>query len=79
MPTRKEISKFLNKICLELGICSPFYNLEHFLFREHYEVDKFVREIFLAEGLDPDLELKLFRQTKKMFTERFGSEIYPNK
>jgi hypothetical protein len=71
----QEIHKFLNRICKIYGICDPLYDLDYFVFWEHYKVDDFVREIFLSEGLDPDLHLKLSRQVKKMFTDQFGAEI----
>ncbi len=76
MNIKKEISIFLNELCVNLGICDPLYNLEYFISKEQYEVNNFIREIFLSEGLDPDIHLKLFRQAKRMFTDRFGSEIY---
>jgi hypothetical protein len=72
----KEIKIFLNEICLDLGICDPMYELEKFTNREHYKVKEFVREIFIAEGLDPNLELSLFRQVCRRFTNRFGSDLH---
>ena len=76
MNTKKEISIFLNELCLELGICDPLHNLEYFTSKKHYKVEDFVKEIFLHEGLNPELELRLFRQAKKMFINKFDSEIY---
>ena len=76
MNIEKEISIFLNELCVNFGIYDPLYNLEYFVSKEYYEVNDFVREIFLAEELAPDLQLKLFRQVKRMFTARFGSEIH---
>jgi hypothetical protein len=73
MNTKQEIIIFLNELCADLGICDPLYNLEYFISKEYYEVHDFVSEIFLSEGLNPDLELKFFRQTKRRFIDRFGS------
>ena len=76
MNIETEMSIFLNKLCWDFGICDPLYNLEQFVSKEYYEVNDFVREIFLAEELDPDLQIELFRQVKRRFTEQFGSEIH---
>ena len=80
MDVRQEISAFINQLCWEFGICNPLNNIEYFLDREYYEADRFVREIFLAEEMNPDLHLSLFRQAKRKFINKFGcSEIYnPN-
>ncbi len=72
----EEIKIFLNEICLDLGICDPLYELENFTTKEHYKVQEFVKEIFIAEGLDPDIELRLFRQVCRRFTNKFGSEFH---
>ena len=75
MNVKEEVRIFLNKICIELGICEPFHNLENFA-EESCNINEFVREIFMAEGLDSDLELKLFRQVKRMATNHFSSEFF---
>jgi hypothetical protein len=72
----EEIRIFINQICKDFGICDPLYELEKFASKEHYEVNEFLREIFMAEGLDPDLNLVLFRQLHRKFTDQFGSELY---
>jgi hypothetical protein len=69
----EEIRVFMNQICTEFGICDPLYELEKFSNKENYQVDDFLKEIFLAEGLDLDLNSTLFRQVRRKFTNRFGS------
>jgi hypothetical protein len=77
MDVRQEISVFMSQLCREFGICDPLYNLEYFLAQEYYEADSFVKELFLAEGMNRDLHANLFRRAKRKFIERFGcSEIY---
>jgi hypothetical protein len=71
----KEVETFLNEICLDLGICDPLYEAEKFTTREYYNAQEFVKEIFIAEGLDPDIELSLFRRVYRRFTDKFGSEF----
>jgi hypothetical protein len=71
----KEIRSFLDEICVDLGFCLPLQDIEKLVARKNYEVDEFVRELFLAEDMNPDLELNLFRQVKRRFTDRFGSGI----
>jgi hypothetical protein len=71
----EEIRVFMNQICTEFGICDPLYELEKFSSKDNYQVDDFLKEIFLAEGLDPDLNSTLFRQVRRKFTNRFGSSF----
>lgn len=75
MNLEKEIRKYLDEICVELGFCLPPHEIENLASRDYYEADKFVRDIFLAEEMNPDLELNLFRKVKKRFTDRFGGEV----
>jgi hypothetical protein len=72
----EEIRVFMNQICTEFGICDPLYEVEKFTTRESYKADDFLKEIFMAEGLDPDLNLALFRQVRKKFTNQFGATFY---
>lgn len=44
---------FMNQICIEFGICNPLYELNKFASKEVYEVNEFLSEIFITEGLDP--------------------------
>lgn len=71
----KEIRKFLDDICVELGFCLPLEEIEKLASREFYEADQFVRDIFIIEGLSPDLELHLFREVKRKFTDQHGSRL----
>ena len=77
MNNEAEIRAFMEQLCRKFGICDPLYDLEYFLHREYYEVDDLIREIFLAEGMNPELHLGLFRRVKREFIDRFGcSELY---
>ena len=75
MTIKRDMEIFLDKLCLELGICLPPSEKEKLVSRNAFFVDDFVREIFIIEGLDLDLHLKLFRQAKKRFTDKFGSQV----
>jgi hypothetical protein len=75
MKLEKEIRIFLDEICVELGFCLPPKDIENLVDRKYYEADQFVREIFTVEGMNPERELRLFRQVKKRFTDRFGYEV----
>jgi hypothetical protein len=66
MNVEEEIRIFLSKLCKDLGICDPLYNLDAFLSKDCHEVNEFARQVFIVEGLDPDQDLKLFRQVKKV-------------
>jgi hypothetical protein len=70
-----ELKRFLDEICVDMGFCLPQKEIESLVSRKHYVADDFVREIFDIEGLNPDLELTLFRQVKKRFTDRYGNEL----
>jgi hypothetical protein len=71
----EEIRVFMNQICTEFGICDPLYELEKFSSKDNYQVDDFLKEIFLAEGLDPELNSMLFRQVRRKFINQFGSSF----
>jgi len=75
MNLEAEIKSFLDEICLDMGFCLSPKDIEFMLSRKQYIADDFIREIFDIEGLSPDLELKLFRQVKKRFTDRYGNEL----
>jgi len=75
MSIEKEIRKFLDEICVELGFCLPPQQIEDLASIDVYEVDEFIRAVFIAEGIDPSMNLHLFRQLKKRFTDRFGSKF----
>ena len=64
-----------NEICVDMGICLPSKGIELLISRKQYIADNFAREIFAMEGLSPDLELKLFRQVKRRFTDKYGNEL----
>ncbi|HHH44846.1 MAG TPA: hypothetical protein ENK49_11975 [Gammaproteobacteria bacterium] len=74
MSLEAEIRGFLDKICVEIGFCLPPKDIEMLASRKQYIADDFIREIFEIEGLNPDMELKLFRQAKKIFTDIYGNE-----
>ncbi len=74
MKVENEIRKYLDEICVELGFCLPPKDIEKLVSKEYYMADKFVREVFTIEGINPDIELQLFRQVKKKFIDRFGSD-----
>lgn len=67
-----EIKKYLDFICVQFGFCLPPGKIDGLLYRDHYVADDFVREILVIEGMDPNLELKHFRELKKEFVDRFG-------
>ncbi|MEO9884489.1 MAG: hypothetical protein ABJR05_10275 [Balneola sp.] len=43
---------------------------------ENWNANDFVQAIFELEELDQEYNLKLFRQIKNKFTDRFGNELY---
>ena len=73
MNTKKDVIDFTNKLCLQFGICDPMYELDRFASREHYQANEFIKEFFIYEGMDADIEIALFRQAKNLFIEHFGS------
>lgn len=75
MNLKIEMRKYLNDICVDLGFCLPPKEIDELISRNEYEVNQFVKEIFAIENMDPNFELQLFRQVKKMFTDRFGAQI----
>lgn len=75
MDLETEIRSFLNEVCVDFGFCLPPNDVDALASRNQYIADEFIREIFKVEGLNPDVELKLFRQVKKRFTDKYGNEL----
>ncbi len=48
---------------------------ERMVSNEKWTAKDFVQVIFEIEELDPEYNLKLFREVKNKFTDRFGNEI----
>ena len=71
----EEIRNFLFRLCVDFGICLPPEKNNEIASKESYEVDDFVREVFKSEGLDPDLQLSLYRKVKRSFTDRYGARL----
>ncbi|MEE9327873.1 MAG: hypothetical protein V3U71_11325 [Cocleimonas sp.] len=75
MSLENEIRKLLNKICIDLGFCLPPSDIERIVLINNCETDELVRDIFIVEGLNPDLELSLFREVKAIFIDHLGEYI----
>lgn len=73
-----EIRRFLDKICVDFGFCLPQADVDRLSSRDEYVADDFIREIFEIEGLNPDLNLRLFRQVKVQFTDKYGNKYINN-
>ena len=77
MNIKEEIRIFINEVSRRTGMCDIMHELDYLISKDYYEVDSFTREIFYIETINPETNLHLFRQVKKMFVDRFGcSEVY---
>ncbi len=75
MPPRPELLSLLSDLCADLGLCLPPEACEQLASLERVDAKEFAERVMLAEGLDPEASLGLFRQIKRRFIERFGNAI----
>ncbi|MCV6638994.1 hypothetical protein [Candidatus Albibeggiatoa sp. nov. NOAA] len=75
LPIETELRRFLDKLCSKLGICLFPQDIATIFSKlsDACEADDFLRDVFIAEGLNPEIQNHLFRQSKKLFIEHFGS------
>ena len=75
---KSELSNLLNELCVDFGFCLPKAEIDKITSKKSYTADQFVKDVFVAEGMGIDANLRLMRQIKKRFTDKFGKEITEN-
>lgn len=71
----EEILNFLDMLRTDIGFMIYQKGEERMVSNEKWTAKDFVQVIFEIEELDPEYNLKLFREVKNKFTDRFGNEI----
>ncbi len=71
----EEILKFLDMLRIDLGFMIYQEGEKKMICNENWNANDFVQAIFELEELDQEYNLKLFRQIKNKFTDRFGNEL----
>ena len=71
----KELYVLLDRLCIDLGFCLPPRNIERIVAGTEYDADEFTDIVFRAEGMNPEENIALQRQVRKMFTDRFGELV----
>jgi len=72
---KEEILNFLDMLRTDMGFMIYQKGEERMVSNERWTAKDFVQVIFEIENLDPEYELKLFREVKNKFTDRFGNYI----
>jgi hypothetical protein len=70
-PDLKEVSWLLQDLCTQLGYSMATREPERFIELVPQGPDSFADAVLLAEGLDPKLEKRLRRDTRKFVAARF--------
>ncbi len=73
---KSELKSLINKLISKYGFTIYPDQEELILSHETLTADEFTENILISNGLDPKLELNLYRTVKRLFTDRFGNEIY---
>ncbi len=63
----------LYDICVDLGFCLPPDDNARICAMESWDADAFAEEVFRAEGMDPNENLKWKREILNRFIDMFGS------
>ena len=71
----EEILNFLDMLRTDIGFMIYQKGEERMVSNEKWTAKDFVQVIFEIKELDPEYNLKLFREVKNKFTDRFGNEI----
>jgi hypothetical protein len=71
----KAIRDFLDEICVDWGFCIPRRDIQRLMNAENLEADEFAREVLIAEGMDPDIEVKWRRKIRARFANQFGASL----
>ena len=74
-PMMKALQSLLDGLCVDLGFCLSPDDQRRIVSVEHYDAHQFTREVFWAEGMNPDEHLALRRQVRRRFTDRFGASV----
>ena len=72
---QKELDRLLNEITVELGFMLTAEVKNKILTADFYDAESFTNDVFGAEDMDPDENLRLKRQVRKKFTDRFGASF----
>jgi hypothetical protein len=76
MKTReKELRKLIDVMRVDLGFMIYDEDEENIIDTKVITSEEFATKILQAEDLDPEFNLKLFRQVRNKFREKFGSQI----
>lgn len=78
MSMKSEIGNLLGDLCIELGFCLPPKEVDTILEKNHFTAEEFTKSVLIAEGMNPEMEIKHFRSIKRKFTDLFGNEISKN-
>ena len=68
----ERLKKFLDRICVEYGICLPIGEKFRICNEEVLEKEQVLTEIFMIEGLNPIVHLDLFKKVKCEYEKMFG-------
>ena len=70
-----ELKILLDELCLNQGFCLKDNDFENIISKKHLYADEFSKLVLIGEGLNPDTEVKHFRNIKKIFSDLFGNEL----
>lgn len=72
---RTEVERLLDQLCTELGFCLPpseYARLQSLL---PLSIDAFTDQVFIAEGLEPQVKTELRRQVRERVARRFAETV----
>ncbi|MBX2854288.1 MAG: hypothetical protein KTR21_04835 [Rhodobacteraceae bacterium] len=73
--TKARLQNLMGKLCIELGFCLEFHDIERISSIRPIEAEQFAMEVIKAEGLDYEYDIKWRREIRNIFIEYFGSNI----
>lgn len=72
------VGYLLDELCVEWGFCIPPNDAEIIKEEKYLEADEFACKVLIAEGMDPEYEIRWRRKIRNKFVDQFGHEISVN-
>lgn len=71
-----ELKKLLGELCLNQGFCLPSNEVKNIISKKHLYAEEFTKLVLVGEGMNPEIEIRHFRNIKRIFSDLYGNELH---
>ena len=72
---RKDLEDLLSSVCIKYGFCIHDPEVSEIVKKDSINAEEFASLVLLAEGMNPEYEVKHFRTLRNAFIEKFGNSV----